>query len=98
MSAEQTAATPDLVRWTFTINPDHRATIEAHLNDLGLDVVVHEDARFVVSWEEPDETADEVLEEIWALNGEPFEVTQEEFQRTGLHTLQHADEDVSQAA
>jgi hypothetical protein len=96
MSLEETA--PDLIRWTFTVNPERRAAIESHLGDLGLDVTVHEDARFVVSWEEPDESADDVIEAIWALHGEPFEVTQEEFQRTSLNILQHADEDVQEAA
>jgi len=98
MSSEETTPSIDLLRWTFTINPEHRAAIEGHLSDLGLDVIVQEDARFVVSWEEPDETTDEVIEEIWALNGEPFEVTQEEFHRVNLNLLQHADEDVQEAA
>ena len=98
MSQGETAPTLDLIRWTFTINPEHRAAIEAHLNDLGLDVIVHDDARFVVSWEEPDDGADEVIEEIWALNGEPFEVAQEEFHRISLNILHHAEEDVQEAA
>lgn len=98
MSLEETAPSIDLIRWTFTINPEHRAVIEGHLNDLGLDVTVHEDTRFVVSWEEPDETTDEVIEEIWALHGEPFEITQEEFHRVNLNILHHVDEDVQEAA
>src|SRR5579883_2605154 len=98
MSQEENALTLDLIRWNFTIKPEHRAAIEEHLTDLGLDVIVHDDARFVVLWEEPDETADEVIEELWALNGEPFEVAQEEFHRTSLNILHHADEDVKEAA
>ncbi|MDR3638441.1 MAG: hypothetical protein P4L84_31850 [Isosphaeraceae bacterium] len=98
MTLEENTPALDLIRWTFTVNPEHRAAIEGHLSDLGLVVNVHDDTRFVVSWEEPDESADEVIEAIWALNGEPFEVTQEEFQRLSLNILQHTDEDVQEAA
>jgi hypothetical protein len=98
MSTEETPPAPDLIRWTFTINPEHRAAIEAHLVDLGLDVVIHDDARFVVSWEEPDDSTDDVIETVWELNGEPFEVAQEEFTRTSLEILQHADDEVQDAA
>lgn len=91
MSSEQDTTSIDLLRWTFTINPEQRAPIESYLVDLGLDVLIVDDAKFVVTWEEPERDIDEVIEEIWALNGEPFEVTQEEFHRLGLHTLQHDD-------
>jgi hypothetical protein len=98
MSQEQGASSIDLIRWTFTINGEHRAAIEGHLVDLGLDVLVHDDSHFVVTWEEPDRETDEVVEELWALNGEPFEVTQEEFHRVGLHTLHNADDEPAQEA
>jgi hypothetical protein len=88
----------DLVRWSFTINPEHRAAIEGHLVDLGLEVVVVDDDKFGVSWEEPDENFEEVIEELWALHGEPFEVTQEEFHRLGLHTLHHDESASTQEA
>lgn len=93
MSQDQNAPAIDLIRWTFTINPDQRAAVEGYLSDLGLEVVVAEGAKFTVMWEEPDQDEVEgVIEEMWALNGEPFEVTQEEFQRVGLHAFQAADE------
>jgi hypothetical protein len=98
MSQEQGASSIDLIRWTFTINSAHRAEIEGHLSDLGFDVFVHDDANFTVMWEEPDREVDEVIEEIWALNGEPFEVTQEEFHRLGLHALTQAEDDLTQEA
>ena len=39
-----------------------------------------------VTWEEPEGNLDEVVEALWGLNGEPFEVTLEEFHRVGLCT------------
>jgi len=98
MSNEVDTNSIDLIRWTFSVNPGQREAIETYLADLGLDVVVQEDIRFVVSWEEPDREVDEVIEAIWELNGEPFEVTQEEFHRLALHTLQHEDETAQEAA
>jgi hypothetical protein len=91
MSQGPESPTIDLIRWTFTTSPDHRAEIEAHLVDLGLEVVVHDDALFVVNWEEPDRNVEEVIEEIWDLNGEPFDVTQEDLHRVALHTWHHVD-------
>jgi hypothetical protein len=87
----------DLVRWTFASDPDHRAEIKQHLHDLGLDVVVHDEARFCVTWDEPEADRDSVIEALWAINGAPFEVTQEEFHRTSLLIL-HQDEEDKQAA
>ena len=43
-----------------------------------------------MTWDEPEDDLAEVIEAIWALNGEPFEVIQEGFQRLELHTIQHA--------
>ncbi len=97
MSNGTDAASIDLIRWTFSVNPEQREPIETYLADLGLDVVVQDDARFVVSWEEPDREIDEVIETIWELNGETFEVTQEEFHRLALHTL-HDEEGAAQEA
>jgi hypothetical protein len=85
-------ASIDLIRWTFSVNPEHRAEIEEHLTDLGLDVLVREDSHFLVSWDEPEGNIDEVIEAIWALNGEPFELTQEEFHRQILLHV-HYDEE-----
>lgn len=99
MSNGQDTSSIDLIRWTFAVNPARGPEIAAHLNDLGLDVLVQDDSKFVVTWEEPERDVDHVIEEIWELNGEPFEVTQEEFRRVALHTLHHAeDESVQEAA
>src|SRR5262249_50873680 len=76
----------DLIRWTFTSDPARRRELEDYLNDLGLDVLVRGEAQFVVTWEEPEGDADEVVEELWEINGQPFEVTHEEFGRLGLFT------------
>lgn len=96
------AATPsvDLIRWAFTVNPAHRAAIESHLHDLGLDVIVREDVHFLVTWDEPepDQDIDAVVEELWTINGAPFEVIQEEYHRTNLLALHHEDHGASEAA
>ena len=86
------SATIDLIRWNFTVDPARRAEIEEHLTDLGLDVLVRDGVHFVVSWDEPEGNIDEVVEAVWALNGEPFEVTQEEFHRQQIVHLHHDDE------
>ena len=79
MSNAENPNSIDLIRWTFSVNPAHKAAIEEHLSDLGLDVLVREDAQFLVSWDEPEGDLDEVIQALWALNEEPFEITQEEF-------------------
>ena len=84
MSEERNAAPMDMVRLTFTSHPLHRNEIENHLADQGCDVLVRDDSQFLVTWDEPARDVDEVIEEVWALNGEPFEVTLEEFQRLSL--------------
>jgi hypothetical protein len=98
MSADPKSAATDLVRWSFAINPAHRVAIEGHLSDLGADVLVREGQDFVVTWDEPDDDLSGVIEAIWSLNGEPFDVIQEEFRRLELHTIQHADDEPGQAA
>ena len=75
------AGTVDMVRWTFRADLDRFAEIEAHLKDLGLDVYVQEDGRFTVICEEPEGGLDERVEDLWRINGGPFEVTHEEFHR-----------------
>ncbi len=89
---------PDLIRWTFTVDPGRRPAIEGHLEDLGADVFVREGGQFHVTWEEPESSLEGVIEAIWALNGTPFEVTQEEFRRLGLHILEHADDEAARDA
>ena len=100
MSDEPNANAPslDLIRLTFTSDPKHRAAIEEYLTDLSLDVVVVDDCKFVVTWDEPDREVEEIIAEIWALNGVPFEVTQEDFHRLGLHTLYHNENEGSEEA
>ncbi|WP_435017170.1 hypothetical protein TA3x_004764 [Tundrisphaera sp. TA3] len=92
------SATPplaiDLVRWTFTADPESQDAIEAHLDDLGADVVAYDDGRCVVSWEEPGIDLEEVVEALWSLNGAPFDVTQEEFHRTSLNLLQQEEGEI----
>jgi hypothetical protein len=98
MSPEANPASTDLVRWSFTIHPDRRVEIEGHLLDLGADVSVRDGHDFVVTWEEPEEDLSEVIEAIWSLNGEPFDVIQEGFHRLELHTIQHAEDESSPQA
>ncbi len=93
MSLESTETSADLIRWTFTVNPEHRQAIETHLDDLGADVWVRDEGKFQVTWEEPDADLDEVVEALWAIHGEPFDVTQEEFSRTALHVLQSSEDE-----
>src|SRR5258708_23353884 len=79
MSHDPNAPSLDLIRWTFTSDPAQSAAIAEYLTDLGLDVLVSDDCKFLVTWDEPDRGVDEVITEIWALNGVPFDVTQEDF-------------------
>ena len=98
MSPEIQTLSLDLVRWSFTSNPDHRAEIESYLLDLGADVLVREGSEFLVTWEEPDQDLVEVVEAIWSLNGQPFDVIQEEFQRLSLNTLHYSEDEAGQEA
>lgn len=81
----------DMVRWTFTIDPARRADVESYLLDLGLDVHVRGDARFVVTWDEPEGDVDGVVDELWSVHGAPFEVTHEEFRRLEHFVFHHDD-------
>jgi hypothetical protein len=92
MSPDTKSPSTDLVRWSFTIDPTHRAEIEIHLVDLGADVLVRDGQDLVVTWEEPESDLAEVIESIWSLNGESFEIVQEDFHRLALHTIQQADD------
>jgi hypothetical protein len=90
--------TNDMIRWTFTTDPARRPEIERYLTDFGPDVYVKGEGQFTVIWEEPEENLDEVVEELWALNGEPFEVTHEAFQRLEHLVYQAEDEGDIEAA
>jgi hypothetical protein len=100
MSQEPNANTLslDLIRWTFTSDPEHSSAIEEYLVDQGLDVLRYEECKFMVTWDEPDGDVEAIIGEIWALNGTPFEVTHEEFHRLGLNTLYHTEEGSEAAA
>ena len=74
----------ELIRWTFTVNPEHRVEIESYLLDLGLDIQACGEDALVVTWDEPEGAVDELIEELWAINGEPFEITHEEFHRVNI--------------
>jgi hypothetical protein len=88
----------DMIRWSFASDPEHATAIEDYLIDQGLDVLLYEESKFLVTWDEPDASGEEIISEIWAINGAPFEVTQEEFHRLGLHTLYHGEEGSEAAA
>ena len=98
MSSESTSTPTDLVRWSFAVNPTRRADMESYLLDLGADVLVRDGQDFVVTWDEPADDLTEIIEAIWSLNGEPFEIIQEDFQRIALHTIQQADAAASEQA
>ncbi len=74
----------ELVRWSFVVSPEHRVEIETHLLDLGLEIQARGDDVLVVTWDEPEGGIDGLIEELWAINGEPFEITHEEFHRVNL--------------
>lgn len=92
MSEAAHSPSVDMIRWTFSVDPIHRAAVESYLVDLGLDVVVLGEGQFHVVWEEPDRDRDEVAAELWEIHGEPFDITQEEFHRIS-HVLLQPDED-----
>ena len=98
MSHDPKSAQSDLVRWSFSIHPENRAAIETHLVDLGADVLVRDGQDLIVTWDEPEGDLNDVIEAIWALNGEPFDVVQEAFTRLELHTIQHVEDDSTQQA
>ncbi len=98
MSPEMKSGTPDLVRWSFSVNPAHREAIEGHLADLGADVLVRDGHEFIVTRDEPEDDDTEIIEALWALDGAPFEVVSETFQRLELHTIHHVEDEPGAAA
>jgi hypothetical protein len=78
----------ELIRWTFSVTPEHRVEIETHLLDLGLEVQARGEDTLIVTWDEPEGGIDELIEELWAINGEPFDVTHEEFHRVNMLVYQ----------
>ena len=88
---------PDLIRWTFTIDPARRAAVAALLTDHGLDVHDHGDGLTVATWDEPAGDPDELIEALWEIHGTPFEVTHEAFQRLE-HLAYHLDDEPTDQA
>ena len=88
MNSAESNLSVELIRWTFSVTPEHRVEIETHLLDLGLEVQARGEDTLVVTWDEPEGGIDELIEELWAINGEPFEVTHEEFHRVNMLVYQ----------
>jgi hypothetical protein len=88
----------DLIRWTFKSAPEHCTAIEDYLTDQGMDVLLYDECKFIVTWEEPDRDGADIINAIWALNGAPFDVTQEDFHQLDVHTLVYTDDASGQAA
>lgn len=88
---------PDLIRWTFTIDPARLAEVVGLLNDHGLHVHDHGDGLLVATWDEPEGDPDELIEALWEVHGAPFEVTHESFRRLE-HLAYHLDEDAADQA
>ena len=82
MSDEQDAIVPDVVRWTFTPEPERRDPASAFLTGLGWEVLVREEGQVVATLDEPEADLDATVEELWAAVGATFEVTHEELRRT----------------
>ena len=93
MSAENAI---DLVRWTFTVEPDKRQAAETYLTDEGAEVFSRPEGEFIVLWDEPENELDEVVEELWEVIGSTIEVTQETFRRSELVVFQHDHEGESE--
>lgn len=91
MSSADETLSIEMIRWTFTVDPAHRGEIESYLLDQGLEVLVRGEDTLVATWDEPEGEIDEVIEELWAINGAPFEVTHEEFHRANL-LIYHVEE------
>ena len=97
MSAEDSTLSVEMIRWTFTIDPAHRAELETYLVDQGLEVLVRGEDTMVATWDEPEGEPGEVIEGMWAITGSHFEVTHEEFHRSNL-LVYEADDEVKAVA
>lgn len=94
MNSADNTLSVEMIRWTFTVGQEHRVDVETHLLDLGLEIQARGDDTLVVTWDEPEGGVDELIEELWAINGEPFEIIHEEFHRTSM--LVYHPEEVSE--
>ncbi len=84
MDGERDSASADVIRWTFQAAPEQRAAIETYLTDLGLDVFSRADGTISATWDEPEGDIDEVVEGLWEVAGETFEITHEALRRLDL--------------
>jgi hypothetical protein len=98
MSEADETLSIELIRWTFTVDPAHKGEIEAYLVDQGLEVLVRGEDTLIATWDEPEGEIDEVIEELWAINGQPFEVTHEEFHRASLMVYHVEESDEAEKA
>jgi hypothetical protein len=98
LESNANALSLDMIRWTFTSDPEHSVAIEEYLVDQGLDVLLYDECKFIVTWDEPEGDTEAVISAIWAINGAPFEVTQEDFHQLDLHTIYHTDDGSEEAA
>ena len=96
ISAEGTLSV-ELIRWTFTVKPEKRVEIETHPLDLGFEIQARGDDALVMTWDEPDGGVEDLIEELWAMHGEPFEITHEEFHRASL-LIYHPEETAEQGS
>jgi hypothetical protein len=100
MSEADETLSIEMIRWTFNVDPEHRGEIEAYLVDQGLEVLRRDEDTLVATWDEPEGEINEVIEELWAINGQPFEVTHEEFHRANLliYHVEEAEDDENEKA
>lgn len=84
MSVDGEERTIDMIRWTFTADPSKRDELANYLVDNGLEVLVRDEETLVAIWDEPEGDIGEVVEALWEINGAPFEIVHEEFQRENL--------------
>lgn len=91
----------DLIRWNFRVDAEKAQEIETYLSELGMDVTIYEDGHFTVLWDDPDRETDPIIEQLWEMNGEAFDVTHEAFHRVSLlvyHTEEETEEDATDDA
>lgn len=98
MSENEQADAIDLIRWTFTIDPEKRGEVETYLSDLGAEVLVRPEGQIVALWDETEHDLDVVIEELWEILGAAIDVTHEEFHRAELLIYHHDETEDAQAA
>ncbi|MFO0960036.1 MAG: hypothetical protein U0800_21810 [Isosphaeraceae bacterium] len=81
----------DLIRWSFTIDPERQGAVDEYFKEHGLEPTFHADGLVVVLWDEPEVDSDALIEGLWEVHGSTFEVTHEEFHRVNLLAYQEED-------